>query len=191
MNETDAYWTGERPRDAIEWSCSDSGTVLDDAATRHALFRMYARYVRRWNEIELDASRNLFEHTYEVNGAKVLPADGRFVLAGRSSFHAQWVMELIFSRGFRVFHPGNLGRSPMRCDADIRSVHLHWSGSGRDAFEQWMRSEPTSTKAGTSKCSALLARWTRARVSTHSFSTPPSILGRWPVQWADLWRSRG
>lgn len=160
MNETSAYWTGQRPRDAEEWSCTDFGAVVDDAATRHALFRMYGRYVKRWNEIELDASRNLFEHTHEVDGAKVLAADGRFVLHGRSRARSQWIVEIIFSRGFRVFYPGNLGRNPMRGVADIRSVHLHWSGSGRDAFEQWMRTEQASPQARASNPAFLLAHRT-------------------------------
>jgi len=133
MNETDAYWTGGQPPDGDRWSCADFGAVLDDAETRLALFRMYGRYVRRWNDIE--------PGIHQVHGAKVLAADGRFVLHGRPDSRSHWILEIVFARGFRVFHPCSMGRNAMRSTADMRSVHLHWSGSGRQAFGHWMSAE--------------------------------------------------
>lgn len=171
--ESAKYWVGTQPPDADRWSCAERATVLNDLAARQAVFEMHGRYVRRWNNIERDPKRSLFEHTYRVHGAEVLRADGRFVLHGRSDRHASWVLEILFRRGFREFYPWTLERNTMRTPADMRSVHLHWSGGGREAFERWLDEEqapPGNPAPGRS----ILAR----------------IGGSLPASWATRWLSR-
>lgn len=80
----------------------------------------------------------LLEHTHQLHGAKVLAADGRFVLHGRPDSWSHWILEIVFTSGFREFHLGTFERNAMRSPAHMRSVHLHWSGRGREAFERWL-----------------------------------------------------
>jgi hypothetical protein len=143
MRDSSEYWIGGNPLGGDRWSYARFGTVLDDVATRQALFRMHGRYVRQWNDIELDSKRSLLEHTQQVHGAKVLTAGDRFVLHGRSGSWSHWILEILYSPGFREFYPWTLERNTLRSLADVRSVHLHWSGvAGKHSEGGWKRSSP-------------------------------------------------
>jgi len=155
MNESREYWIGEQPLDGDRWSYAEFGTVLTDVETRRALFGMHGRYVKQWNDIERDPRSSLFEHTHHIYGAKILPADGRFVLHGRPDSRSHWILEILFSRGFREFHPWTLERNAMRSAADMRSAHLHWSGNGKEAFARWMEKERAATRVHASGRSIL------------------------------------
>jgi len=39
---------------------------------KETIYRVYRRYVKQWNDIEMDTDRRLSEHTHEVCGAKVV-----------------------------------------------------------------------------------------------------------------------
>ncbi|KQW64893.1 hypothetical protein [Variovorax sp. Root411] len=190
MNEANGYWIGGQPLDGDQWSYTDFGTVLDDAQTRQTLFRMYERYVRQWNDIELDHSRNLSEHTHQVHGAKVLAGDGRFVLHGRPNSRSHWILEIVFSGGFRVFHRCDLGRNTLRSTADMQSIHLHWSGCGREGFEHWMGKEQAITHGRAPKRSIRPDGKSSPAVDAFSRGFAEAVQCPWPIRWADVWRSR-
>lgn len=189
MGESREYWMGEQPRDGDRWVYAEFGTVLDDAATRQALVDMHGRYVKQWNDVELDPRGGLFKHTHEVHGAKVLAADGRFVLHGRGDSRSHWILEIVFSLGFREFHAFSFQRNTMRSPADMRSVHLHWCGHGRELFERWMDKERAATQGGTTSRSILA----RAIQMSKSRAADADAVRRhrWPASWAARWRSRG
>lgn len=191
MDGSGAYWIGEQPLDGERWSYAEFGTVLNDVATRQTLFGMYGRYVRRWNDIELDPKRSLFEHTHQVHGARVLAADGRFVLHGRPDRHSHWVLEILFRRGFREFYPWTLERNAMRLPVDMRSVHLHWCGNGREAFARWMEKEqaPRKDPASRSTSSRIGRRLQGLQHGTHDVDKVRRH--PWLVSWAVRWLSRG
>ncbi|WP_440532721.1 hypothetical protein [Variovorax sp. YR566] len=163
MHGSSDYWIGGQPPGGQRWSCAEFGTVLDDVATRQALFGMHGRYVRQWNAIELDPKRSLLEHTYQVLDAKILAADGSFVLHGRADYQSHWILEILFRRGFKEFYPWTLERNAMRSTADMRSVHLHWSGSGREAFARWLEEEQAPPREPASGRSILVGMWQRLR----------------------------
>jgi len=136
------YWIGKKPWDGDRWGYTEHGTVLAGDDIREALFRMYRRYVKQWNDIELDRGRSLSEHSHKVHGAQVVGANKRFVLHGRPDAQTHWILEMMFARGFQEFYPGwSCGRNTMRTPADIRSIHLHWNGEGGQAFERWLKEE--------------------------------------------------
>ncbi len=133
-----SYWQGTPPSDAKRWQGADSGEILADRYTE-SLFRMYRRYVRRWNEIELDKARSLSEHTHEVFGARVIGAQRMFVLHCDINRDDGWILEMRFARGFQEFHPGwSCGRNALRTTTDILRSVLHWRGKGRAGFDDWL-----------------------------------------------------
>lgn len=167
MRESAGYWIGTQPLDADRWSCAERAMVLNNLATRQALFGMHGRYVRQWNDVERDPQRSLFEHTHRVHGAKVIRADGRFVLHGQADRHTHWVLEILFRHGFREFYPWTLEHNAMRTPADMRSVLLHWSGGGREAFERWLDEEQAPPGNPTTSRSVL------ARIGRSLRASPP------------------
>lgn len=145
MRSANSYWVGKKPPGGKRWAYTAHGEVLEDAATRDALFRMYRRYVKQWNDIELDRGRSLSEHTHQVFGAQAVGANRRFVLHARPDSDSHWILEMMFARGFSEFYPGaSCGRNTMRSPADIRSIHLHWSEGARGAFDRWITDERTT-----------------------------------------------
>lgn len=135
------YWTGKRPWNGHRWTYTHSAEVLDSHEYKEAVFRMYRRYVKQWNDIELDHSRCLSEHTHQVHGAQVVGSHRRFILhAQESDMH--WILEVLFARRFLEFQRGaSFGRNAMRSVDDIHSLHLHWRGSGRSRFDAWLEEE--------------------------------------------------
>lgn len=141
------YWTTEKPSDAKRWSGMQSGAVLDPDVYCGRLFHLYRRYVKQWNDIELDHSRGLDEHTHEVCGAKVIGARNMFVLSHVTPGGSRWILEVVFGKGFRQFYPGwSTGMNAMRTTSDIKRMLLHWADTGRSAFEKWLEQEE-QTKA--------------------------------------------
>jgi len=103
---------------------------------------MYGRYVKQWNDIELDRTRSLNEHSHEVCGAQVVGAERMFVLHDTSQKNEDWILEVKFARGFTPFHPGwSCGKNPFRSLADIANINLHWKGSGDQRFRTWLDRE--------------------------------------------------
>jgi hypothetical protein len=145
MSRSKSYWVGAKPSGGERWAYTEHAEVLDDPVVEEALFRMYRRYVKQLNDIELDRRRSLSEHTHQVLGAQVVGANRRFVLHARPDTETHWILEIMFARGFREFYPGmSFGRNTMRSVSDMRSVHLHWSGAARQAFDRWLEEERTT-----------------------------------------------
>jgi hypothetical protein len=116
--------------------------VITDPETVEAVFRMQRRYAKQWNDIELDRSRSLSEHTHEVCGAKVIGGDRRFTLHAQQDDKVNWILEVLFSRGFSEWYPGwSFGKNGFRSVGDIKGVHLHWSDGGKEAFSSWLTRE--------------------------------------------------
>lgn len=152
MRKTIPYWIGTKPADGKRWSGADHAAVLQDQSSIDSIRRLYNRYVQRWNDIELDQARSLSEHSHEVCGAKVVGAARMFVLKHDSTGEGEWVLEVKYVRGFTPYHPGwSCGKNPFRTNADIANVRLHWSGTGKDAFLNWLQTEQ-KTNAGQPEC---------------------------------------
>jgi len=142
MKRGSSYWVGMRPTGGKRWAYATSGTVIDDPKLKEAIFRMHRRYTKQWNDIELDRSRSLSEHTHEVLGAKVVGGNRRFILHAQEDNMNHWILEVFYSRGFSEFHPGwSCGKNPFRSIDDMRSIHLHWSDEGKVKFEEWVEAE--------------------------------------------------
>lgn len=151
MTTRTSYWIGQRPSGAQKWAYTTSATVLDEVEYHEPLFRMYRRYVKQWNDIELNRDRSLSEHTHQVHDAKVVGGTRRcFNLHWHNESNDHWILEVNYARGFSEFYPGlSCGRNPFRSIKDVRSAHLHWSGSGRKEFDRWLASEKeTNNKNG-------------------------------------------
>ena len=147
MTTRTSYWIGKRPSGGKKWARTTSATVLDAAEYHEALFGMYRRYVKQWNDIELNRDRSLYEHTHEVHGAKVVGGPGRCFILHWHKGNDHWILQINYARGFSVFYPGlSCGRNPFRSLKDIRSAHLHWSGSGREEFDGWLAFEREKNK---------------------------------------------
>lgn len=143
MQNKSGYWIGTRPSDGKQWTYTTSATVLSGDGDKEAIFRMYRRYVKQWNDVELDINRPLSEHTHTICGAQVIgSANRRFILHWDNRDQDHWILEIFFARGFREFHPSfSCGRNPLRTYKDIRSIRLHWSGNGRQEFARWIEAE--------------------------------------------------
>jgi hypothetical protein len=143
MRRSSSYWVGTRPSGGDRWAYTTCGTVIVDSEIKEAIFRMQRRYAKQWNDIELDRSRSLSEHTHEILGAQKVGGGGRkFILHAQEDNKNHWILEIFYARGFSEFHPGaSCGMNPFRSTDDIRSVHLHWSDDGRSTFEKWLLDE--------------------------------------------------
>lgn len=142
MNKKQPYWLTEKPSDAKRWEGCDLGAVLENDDYRERLFRLYRRYVKQWNDIELDHSRSLADHTHQICGAKVVGSTNMFILQGSQNGTEDWTLEIVYARGFKQFYPGmSTGRNTMRSPENIKSIRLHWKDAGRDAFNAWLNQE--------------------------------------------------
>lgn len=142
------YWVGEPPSTAKRWQGFESGAVLDLGAYGERLFRLYRRYVKQWNEIELDHSRSLAEHTHQVCGAGVVGSSDKFILLFSEERDHGWLLEFPFARGFKKYHPGaSTGLNSLRSVADIKHPLIHWRGNGREQFDQWLVREESENQA--------------------------------------------
>jgi hypothetical protein len=142
MKRGSSYWIGTRPTGGERWAYTTFGTVIDDPKMKEAVLRMHRRYAKQWNDIELDRSRCLSEHTHEILGAQVVGGSRRFILHAEEENKNHWILEIMYARGFSEFHPGwSFGKNPLRSIDDMRSLHLHWSDEGRSKFEEWIEAE--------------------------------------------------
>lgn len=143
MPRRSPYWIGKRPSDSKRWAGMTSATILEGDALREAIFRLQRRYVKQWNDVELDADRSLDEHAHEICGAKVVGSgQRRFILSHQAGGQNQWILEVCYSRGFKEYYPGmSCARNPLRSTDDIRSIRLHWNEDGDQAFHQWLEKE--------------------------------------------------
>lgn len=142
MKRNAPYWIGKRPSNGHKWAYTQSAAVIEDVLLKEAILRMHRRYVKQWNDIELDMSRSLSEHTHEVHGAQVVGGGNRRFILHADKSDSQWILEIIFSRGFSEFHPGwSCGKNPFRSLADIQGIHLHWGGEGQTSFHSWLKEE--------------------------------------------------
>lgn len=136
------YWITERPSDANRWEGMEFGAVLDNDVYREQLFHVQRRYAKQWNDIELDHSRGLNEHTHEVCGAKVTNSWGKLILSAGDSQDNKWLVEVVSAGTFRQLYPGrSAGKNAMRSAADIKRILIHWTGGGKDAFDRWLQVE--------------------------------------------------
>ena len=142
------YWIGKRPSDAKRWQGAEAGEVLDVESYGDSLFRMYRRYAKQWNDIELDHSRDLSEHTHLVCSARVVGSTGKFTLHNDISRDDGWILEVKFRRGLSQFYPGwSTGLNALRSKDDISQARLHWRGNGRNAFDAWLTVEREENEA--------------------------------------------
>ena len=126
MRKNSKYWIGTKPSDGCRWTYTDHATVIDDPALVQNVFHMYRRYVKQWNDIELDRNRSLQEHTHEVCGARVVGANRMFVLHDDTQPQSDWILEVKFARGYSPYHPGwSFGKNPFRSTADMTNIRLH------------------------------------------------------------------
>ncbi|MBT12504.1 MAG: hypothetical protein CMI02_10780 [Oceanospirillaceae bacterium] len=148
MSRKPPYWIGKRPSDSKRWAGMTSATILEGETEIEAVYRLYRRYVKQWNDIELDTNRSLDEHTHEICGAKVVAGgQRRFILSHQSGGQDEWILEVCFSRGFKPYYPGmSCGLNPLRSPDDIRSIRLHWNKAGDQAFRRWLESEQGQNK---------------------------------------------
>ncbi len=142
------YWIGSRPSDGRRWAYASAAAVLTGDEEKEAIYRMYRRYVKQWNDIELNGDRCLSEHTHEICGAKVIGSGNRrFILHWSGGNQAHWILEVLFARGFREYYPGlSCGRNTLRSTKDIRGIRLHWSENGREEFDRWLVAEKEANK---------------------------------------------
>jgi hypothetical protein len=135
----------DRPTDAKRWEGCDFGALLSKDECAERLVRVYRRYSKQWNDIELDHNRSLAEHTHEICGVKVVSSSDKFILHGGKTREENWILEVVYARGFKQFYPGmSTGRNTMRSASDIKNVRLHWKLQGKDAFENWLAYEQTA-----------------------------------------------
>lgn len=125
-----------------------SATTLEEDAIREAVFRLQRRYVKQWNDVELDTDRSLDEHTHEICGAKIVGSgQRRFILSHQSGGKNQWILEVCYSRSFKEYYPGmSCALNPLRSTDDIRSIRLHWNEDGDQAFQHWLKTERDGNK---------------------------------------------
>lgn len=147
MPKREPYWIGIRPPNGRKWTYTSNAKVIDDPTMIESLFRLYRRYAKQWNDIELDSRRSLAEHTHEVCGAKVVGDSRCFILHGGTQQGMHWVLELWYSRGFSPYYTGSsCGRNTMRATSDIKSARLHYSSGGEAVFAAWLDQERRSNK---------------------------------------------
>ncbi len=147
MKRGSSYWVGTRPSSGKQWAYTTNGTVIADSGTKEAIFRMQRRYAKQWNDIELDRSRSLSEHTHEILGAQIVGGGRSFTLHAQEENKNHWILEIFYARGFSNFHPGaSFGKNPFRSIGDMRSTHLHWSDDGRLKFEEWLLAESAANQ---------------------------------------------
>lgn len=141
MKQQSTQWLGRKPAKATSWACADTAMVLDDPAHRDAIFRMYRRYVKQWNDIELDPIRRA-AHTHDICGAQVRGGDRRFILQAHQENKDHWILEIHFARTFSEWYPKwSFGKNTLRSRSDIKKIHLHWSNRGKELFEAWLSKE--------------------------------------------------
>lgn len=143
MSTKSTYWIGARPSDGKRWSYTTSAIVFAADEEKKAIFRMYRRYVKQWNDIELGMDRCLSEHTHQICGANVVGSTNRrFILHWQEGDQTHWILEVCFARGFKEYYPGlSCSRNTLRSTKDIRSIRLHWSQNGREEFSRWLAAE--------------------------------------------------
>lgn len=147
MTKRTPYWIGKRPSSGKRWAYTTSAEILNPDQYHEALLGMYRRYVKQWNDIELDRNRSLSEHTHEIHEAKVVGGWGRCFILHWHSGETHWILEIYYSKGFSEFYPGwSCARNPFRSNDDIRSAHLHWNSGGREEFDRWLEKEKESNK---------------------------------------------
>lgn len=142
------YWIGPRPSDGKRWATTTMATVLTEDEQKEAVYRMYQRYVKQWNDIELNNDKCLSEHTHEICGAKVISSGNRrFILDWYGGNKVHWILEVLFARGFKEYHPGfSCGRNALRSPKDIRAIRLHWSEGGKEEFGRWHAAEQAANQ---------------------------------------------
>lgn len=142
------YWIGPRPSEGKRWTTTTTATVLTEDEEKEAVYRMYQRYVKQWNDIELNNDKCLSEHTHEICGAKVVGGGNRrFILHWYGGNQAHWILEVLFARGFREYYPGSsCGRNALRSTKDIRAIRLHWSEGGKEEFGRWHAAEQAANQ---------------------------------------------
>ncbi|MBM5572443.1 MULTISPECIES: hypothetical protein [Deefgea] len=143
MASKSTYWIGSRPSDGKGWTYTTSAIELICDEEREAIYRMYRRYVKQWNDIELNNDISLSEHTHEICGAKIVgSANRRFILHWQGNEQVHWILEVFFSRGFKQYYPGfSCALNTLRSTEDIRSIRLHWSLNGKEEFNSWLLKE--------------------------------------------------
>lgn len=139
------YWIGTRPSKACRWSDAEHGTEINDPDLLERIRQMHSRYVKTWNDVELDMARHLSEHLENFHGAVYYGGylDGPVLgMTFSEGDRFGWRLEIKHTRSFRAYHPGwSFGKNPLRSLADMKSVRLHWAGDGDDRFLAWLDSE--------------------------------------------------
>ena len=136
------YWIDGRPSSGKRWQGAEHAKIINEEKVADAIFRMQRRFVKQWNDVELDRERDLSDQSQEISGATVLGVGDRFVVHMRNGRDSLWVLEAWYGRGFKPYYPGwSYGRNPFRFREDMKSIYLHFAGSGEEGFSSWLALE--------------------------------------------------
>lgn len=142
---TSKYWIGKRPSQGARLGDADKATVRDDL--REDVVRLYSRYVEQWNRIELDPTRSLAEHTNELSGATMSCEGQTFTLHAYDASKGCWILEVHLAEGCSIYRSGLSFALNAQKSEDMRSIRLHWSGSGNLVFEEWLEHQRSQEEA--------------------------------------------
>ena len=143
---TSKYWIGKRPSGGARWVYTDQATVRDDLTDD--VFQLYSRYVEQWNRVELDSSRSFAEQTNDLSGARLSIAERGFTLFARTAIKMNWILEVRFAKSFFIYRSGlSFALNAPQKHADIQSIWLHWSGTGDQAFADWLEHQRSLDEA--------------------------------------------
>ena len=136
------YWIDGRPPSGKRWQGAEYARIINEESVFGAIFRMQRRFVKQWNDVELDRERDFSEQSQVISGATVLSLADRFVVHMRNGREGLWVLEVRYVRGFKHYYPGlSCARNPFRSRDDMKSIYLHFAGSGEEEFSSWLAIE--------------------------------------------------
>ena len=129
------YWKCQAPLNSQKWPDTTSATVIKDLEIKNSIFDMYCRYVTSWNDAEL----NFTYHDYTIYGANVGGGESRFILHYHEDDKNHWRLVIFFSNNFLKYcSVHSCLYNTLKTTEDINSLHLHWTGTGRVKFKQWL-----------------------------------------------------
>lgn len=142
MSSRKIYWIDGRPSSGKRWQEAEHAKIINDENVVDAIVRIQRRFVKQWNDVELDRERDFLEQSQEISGATVLGVGNRFVVHMRNGRDSLWVLEALYVREFKPYYPGSsCGRNPFRSRDDIKIIYLHYAGSGEEGFSSWLAIE--------------------------------------------------
>ena len=134
-----SYWVGVIPSGVNCQEGLSQAMQITEPTTLDAVFRLYRRHAKHYNDIELDRSSDISKQQYYCN-ATVLTVNERFVVASRDESGYHWILEVTFRRGFSSFDSEKI-LNTLRSVCDIKGLYLHYNTGGPNMFEEWLLKE--------------------------------------------------